>query len=157
MNEYSMNAYKQWMRNQCMRNQWMRNTWMRNQWMRNQWMHNQWMGNQWRKEKQTTEIHHTNYFCISILLSLRNRATKVITKYVIWCRRPCRCDTIVNLKFLYATMRRSNMGHLSNDYSLIISISLKNSLLYALDRRRVWCFKSTDTCTLIVERCTGNQ
>jgi hypothetical protein len=44
------------------------------------------------------------------------------------------------------------MGHLSNDYSLIISISLKNSLLYALDRRRVWCFKSTDTCTLIVER-----
>jgi hypothetical protein len=156
-----MNAYKQWMRNQwiCnqwMHNQWMRNTWMRNQWMRNQWMHNQWMGNQWRKEKQTTEIHHTNYFCISILLSLPNRATKVITIYVIWCRRPGRCDTIVNLKFLYATMR-SNMGHLSNDYSLKSSISLKNSLLYAPDRRGVWCFKSTNTCTLIVELCTGNQ
>ena len=152
---------------------------MRNQWMNTQWMHtnnecvinvcvinecvirecviNGCVINEWRKEKQTTEIHHTNYFCISNLLSLRNRATKVITKYVIWCRRPCRCDTIVNLKFLYATMRRSNMGHLSNDYSLIISISLKNSLLYALDRRGVWCFKSTDACTLIVERCTGNQ
>ena len=144
----------QWMRKQWIRNQWMCNQWIHNQWMRNQWMHNQWMGSQWGKEMQTTEIHHTNYFCISILLSLRNShqsdhytSSGVVVHVVVKLLLTCNSFMLqwgevtwviwamtIHLKFL---------------------LPLKNSLLYALDRRGVWCFKSTNTA--IVERCTGNQ